>query len=130
MSTRLNISSEAKWEDVVGYSRAVKIGNIIEISGTTAVDEKGVVATGNTYEQAKFILEKISKTLIEAGSSISDVIRTRMYTTDITKWEDIAKAHSEYFGDIKPATSLVEVKKLIEPGMVIEIEATAVLSEI
>jgi enamine deaminase RidA (YjgF/YER057c/UK114 family) len=130
MTNRINISSGAKWEDIVGYSRAVRIANIIEVSGTTAVDENGeLVGKQNAYEQTKFILAKIKTALEEAGASLEDVIRTRMYVTDIGRWEEIGKAHSEFFGKIKPATAMVEVKALVDSNMLIEIEATAVADE-
>lgn len=121
------ISSGAKWEDIVGYSRAVRVGNIIEISGTTAVDGETVIGKGNVYEQAVFILKKIEKTLLECDSSLKNVTRTRMFVTDISKWEEIARAHAEFFKEIKPATSMVEVKSLIDKDLLIEIEVTAVM---
>lgn len=127
MSDRVNISSGAIWEDLVGYSRAVRIGNTIEISGTTAVDGDQIVGRGDLYGQTRYILQKIEKTLLDSGASLNDVIRTRMYVTDITKWEEAGKAHSEYFSDIKPATSMVEVSRLIDPDLLIEIEATAII---
>jgi enamine deaminase RidA (YjgF/YER057c/UK114 family) len=123
---RINIPAGTIWEDVVGYSRAVKIGNVIEVSGTAAVDNGQVIEKGNSYEQTKFILEKIKSTLESLGSGMDDVIRTRIYVTDISKWEEIGKAHGKFFKDIKPATSMVEVKSLIDPDMLVEIEATAV----
>ena len=126
--TRKNISSAAKWEDIVGYSRAVKIGNIIEIAGTTAVDEAKVVGVNDAYTQTKFIIEKIEKSLVEAGATLKDVVRTRMFVTDIKRWEEYGKAHGEYFGNIKPVTSMIEIKSLIDPEMLIEIEATAIIS--
>ena len=130
MTKRLNISSGAKWEDIVGYSRAVKVRNIIEVAGTTAVDERGeIVGVNNPYEQTKYILAKIESALIEAGASMKDVVRTRMFVTDISKWEEIGKAHGEFFKEIKPAASMIEVKGLINPELLIEIEVTAVLSE-
>ena len=130
MSKRINISSGAKWEDIVGYSRAVKLGNVIEVSGTAAVDSGGgVVGKGNAYGQTKFIIQKIEKALKEAGSSLKDVVRTRIYVTDISRWEEIGRAHGEFFRDIKPATAMVEVKSLIDPDMIVEIEATAILAE-
>ena len=128
MTKRLNISSGAKWEDIVGYSRAVKVGNIIEVAGTTAVDERGeIVGVNNPYEQTKYILAKIESALIEAGASMKDVVRTRMFVTDISKWEEAGKAHAEFFKDIKPASTMVEVSRLIHPDLLIEIEVTAVL---
>jgi enamine deaminase RidA (YjgF/YER057c/UK114 family) len=129
MDKRLNISSGAKWEDIVGYSRAVRIGNVIEVAGTTAVDENGdVVGRQDPYEQTRFILAKIEKALQTAGASLGDVIRTRMYVVDISRWEEVGRAHGETFRQIKPVTSMVEVKALISPDLLVEIEATAVVS--
>lgn len=124
---RKNISSGAVWEDVVGYSRAVRIDNIIEVSGTTAVDNDKVISPGNVYEQAVHSLKKIEKAIVEAGGNLNDVIRTRMYITDISLWEEAARAHALFFKTIKPATSMVEVSALINPDLVIEIEATAIV---
>lgn len=126
---RKNISSGIIWEDIVGYSRAVRVGNIIEISGTTSVVDGKIVGKNDPYAQTKTILEKIKKVLEESGASLDDVVRTRMFVTDINKWEQYAKAHLEYFGKIKPATSMIEIKSLIDPDMMIEIEATAIVSE-
>jgi len=127
---RTNYSSGAKWEDIVGYSRAVKIGNIIEVTGTVAADDNTELVGGNSaYEQTKFILEKIQKILKNAGASMSDVVRTRMFVTDISRWEEYGKAHGEFFSKIKPCTSMIEVKGLISPEYLIEIEATAILGE-
>lgn len=123
---RQNISSGAKWEDIVGYSRAVRIGNQLEISGTVAVNEQGVVGKGDAYAQTKFILQKIDGVLREAGFTLEDVVRTRMYVTDISRWEEIGKAHGEVFAKIKPATSMIEVSAFIEPDYLVEIEVTAV----
>lgn len=125
---RQNISSGAPWENIVGYSRAVRIGNIIEISGTAPV-KGGEVRGDSAYEQAVVCLNIIKETLEKAGATMEDVVRTRMYVTDITKWEEFAKPHSIFFKRIKPATSMVEVSSLIDSRMLIEIEATAVLSE-
>ena len=126
---RINISSGAVWEDLVGYSRAVRIGNQIEISGTTSVDGETVMGKGDLYFQTIFIFQKIEKTLTEAGASIKDVVRTRMYVTDISKWEEVGRAHSEFFKNIKPATSMIEVSRLIKPELLIEIEVTAIIQE-
>jgi|SRR6185437_1853667 len=120
-------TSGAQWENVVGYSRAVKVGNVIEISGTTAVDGNVVVGKGDIYAQAVFIFQKIEKVLIEAGCSLKDVVRTRMYVTDISKWEQAGKAHALFFNEIKPATTMVEVSKLIHDDLLIEIEFTAII---
>lgn len=127
--TRVNVASGTTWEKQVGYSRAVKIGNLIEVSGTTAVeDENRIVGIGDAYRQTRFVLEKIAHALNQAGATLKDVVRTRMYVTDITQWEAIGKAHNEFFGDINPATSMVEVSALINPDLLVEIEATAYLS--
>ncbi|MES1215158.1 MAG: RidA family protein [Bacteroidota bacterium] len=125
---RTNYSSGAKWEDVVGYSRAVKVGNIIEVTGTVAVDDNSALVGGNSaYEQTKFIIQKIETVLKNAGASLRDVVRTRMFVTDISRWEEYGKAHGEFFAAIKPCTSMIEVKGLIAPEYLIEIEATAIL---
>ncbi len=130
MNTRKNISSGVKWEDIIGYSRAVRLGNVIEVAGTTALDENGaVVGLNNPYEQTKYILEKIEKALIASGASLKDVVRTRMFVTDIAQWEEIGRAHGEFFKEIKPAATMVEVKALISPELLVEIEATAILLE-
>jgi enamine deaminase RidA (YjgF/YER057c/UK114 family) len=130
MAKRINISSGTKWEDIVGYSRAVRIGDIIEVAGTTAVDENGqVVGTGDPAQQTKFILSKIEKALISAGATLRDVVRTRMYVTNIADWEAIGRVHGLYFKDIRPAATMVEVKSLISPELLVEIEVTAILVE-
>ena len=127
MQKRINISSETLWEDKLGYCRAVRIGNIIEVSGTTSVDRDSLIGTDDLYSQTKFVILKIEKALQDAGAELTDVVRTRMYVTNISKWEEAAKAHAEFFGTIKPATTLVEVSSLIDPDMLIEIEASAVI---
>ena len=126
---RLNISSGAKWEEIVGYSRAVRIGNLIEVTGTAAVDGDKIIGKDNPYEQTKFIINKIETALNKAGAKLSDVIRTRIYVTDISKWEEVGKAHKEFFGEIKPATTMIEVKALIDPELLVEIEVTALVAE-
>jgi enamine deaminase RidA (YjgF/YER057c/UK114 family) len=126
---RTNISSGAKWEDIVGYSRLVRIGNIVEVAGTTAVDDSGqLVGPADPYQQTRFILSKIEKALVAAGASLSDVIRTRIFVTDISRWEEVGRAHGEFFRDVKPAASMVEVRSLIRPELLVEIEATAIIS--
>lgn len=127
MQKRVNISSGAIWEDLVGYSRAVRIGNIIEVSGTTSVDGDMLIGKDDLYAQTKFILLKVEKALQEAGAQMTDVVRTRMYVTDISKWEEAGKAHAEFFRDIKPATTMVEVSRLIHPDLLIEIEVSALI---
>ena len=125
---RTNYSSGAKWEDIVGYSRAVRVGNIIEVTGTVAVDENSrLVGKNDAYAQTKFIIEKIEKVLQRAGATLKDVVRTRMFVTDIGRWEEYGKAHGEFFKEIKPCTSMIEVKGLIAPEYLVEIEATAIL---
>lgn len=125
---RKNISSKTKWEDEVGYSRAVRVGNLVEVSGTTATDGEKIIGAGNMYEQTKFCFQKIEKALNEAGATKTDVVRTRMYVTDISLWEQAAKAHREFFSQIKPAATMVEVKALINSELLIEIEVTAIIS--
>ncbi len=127
MVKRKNISSGGKWENVVGYSRAVRIGNIIEVAGTTATEGEEIIAPGNAYEQTKYIIQKIEHALNEAGATLNDVVRTRMFVTDISKWEEAGKAHGEFFRAIKPASTMVEVKALIHIDLVIEMEVTAIL---
>lgn len=121
-------SSGAEWEDKVGYSRAVRAGNHIYISGTTAVDKTGdIVGKGDIYLQTKQCILNIEKALKKAGASLEDVVRTRTFITDIDRWEEFGKAHQEFFGEIKPAATLVEVSKLIHPDLLVEIEVDAVL---
>lgn len=125
---RTNYSSGAKWESIVGYSRAVRIGNLVEVTGTVAVDDDGaVVGKNDAYQQTDFIIRKIEKVLLQAGASLNDVVRTRMFVTDISRWEEYGQAHGEFFKDIRPCTSMIEVKGLIDKDYLIEIEATAVL---
>lgn len=127
---RTNYSSGAKWEELVGYSRAVKVGNIVEVTGTVAVDENNNLVGGNSaYEQTKYILQKIERVLQQAGASLKDVVRTRIFVTDISRWEEYGKAHGEFFGNIKPCTSMIEVKGLISAEYLVEIEATAIITE-
>jgi enamine deaminase RidA (YjgF/YER057c/UK114 family) len=125
---RINYSSGSKWEDIVGYSRAVKVGNIIEVAGTVASGEDGkVIGNNDAYAQTKYIYHKIEAVLKRAGATMKDVIRVRMYVTDISRWQEYGKAHSEYFKEIKPCNTMIEVKALIEPEYLIEIEATAII---
>lgn len=124
--SRRNISSGTKWEPVVGYSRAVRVGPHIHVAGTTAVDAAGaLVGPGDGYAQTAFILQKIGRALEEAGATFSHVIRTRMFVTDISRFEEYGRAHGEVFGSIRPASTMVEVKALVDPRMLIEIEADA-----
>lgn len=125
---RINYSSGAKWEAIVGYSRAVKVGNVIEVTGTVAVDDESRLQGGDSaYAQTRFILEKIAAILDKAGAGMKDVVRTRMFVTDISRWEEFGKAHGEFFGEIRPCTTMVEVSKLIASEYLIEIEATAII---
>jgi enamine deaminase RidA (YjgF/YER057c/UK114 family) len=121
--TRKNIRSGAPWEPVIAYSRAVRMGRFIAVSGSAAIDIEG-----DAYAQAKQCIEVIERALGEAGASLKDVVRTRMYVTDIEQWAEIARAHQEAFGDVMPATSMVEVSRLIDPEMLVEIEADAIVA--
>lgn len=125
MSGRINISTGVMWEDKVGYSRAVKIGSIIAVSGTTAIVDGEVKGENDYYVQTKTILEKIRTALNEAGADMEDVIRTRIYVKDISNWEAVGKAHSEFFGKIRPASTMVEISALVDEKMLVEIEADA-----
>ena len=129
MTRRINIASGAKWEDLVGYSRVVRIGNTVEVSGTVSVKNGKIFGPRDPYLQTKRIIEIISKNLKKAGATLHDVIRTRMYVTDISKWDDVGRAHGEAFADIRPATSMVEVNSLIDQEFIVEIEATAIITE-
>ncbi|HEX2622996.1 MAG TPA: RidA family protein [Phototrophicaceae bacterium] len=130
MSQRQNIPSGTIWEGVVGYSRAVRIGNIIHVSGTTATNDEGnVVGLNDPGAQTVFIIQKIEWALKQAGATLNDVVRTRIYVTDANNWEPVGRAHGEFFKDIRPANTLVEVSALIGDGYLVEIEAEAVLQD-
>ena len=130
MTSRTNIHSGAPWEGTVGYCRAVRLGSHIMISGTAPVGDDGeVVGVGDAYAQATRCIEIIGAALEKAGAGLGDVVRTRMYVTDIERWQDVARAHQEAFGDVSPATTMVEVSRLIDPAMLVEIEADALLAE-
>ena len=128
--TRRNISSGSVWERTVGYSRAVRIGTLVEVAGTTAIDDNGqVVGPNDPYRQAQYALEKIGRALKAAGAGFEDVVRTRIFITDLSRWEEVGRAHGEVFGAVRPASTLVQVVGLVRPELLVEIEATAVVAE-
>ena len=128
MSERQNISSGTIWEDIAGYSRAVRVGNVVHVSGTTATDDEGNIVGGDdAYKQTRFIILKIERALQEAGAKLADVVRTRIYVVDRNQWQLAAKAHAEFFGDIRPANTLIEVSALIADGYLVEMEAEAII---
>lgn len=128
MEKRQNISSGTPWESFAGYSRAVRVGNGVYVSGTTASDEQGnVMGVGDPHAQTVYILQKIERALTEAGATLKDVVRTRMFVTDISRWQEVARAHAEFFGGIRPAATMVQVAKLIDDDHLVEIEVDAVI---
>lgn len=127
--TRTKVFTGSPWEPTVGYCRAIRVGNRIEVAGTTAMKDGEVVGEGNAYEQARFVLETIEKALLELGATMSDVIRTRMFVMDISLWEEFGRAHGEYFREVQPVATMVEVKALIDPRLMIEIEVEALKIE-
>lgn len=127
--TRQNISSGGPWEDAVGYSRAVRVGNVVAVAGTTAAEADGSVFGGDDmYLQARRCFEIIERALAEAGATMADVVRTRMFVTDIGRWEEAGRAHGEFFREVKPAATMVEVSRLIAPGLLVEVEVDAVIA--
>ncbi|WP_083496923.1 RidA family protein [Brevibacillus choshinensis] len=127
---RTQVFTGSPWEPVVGYCRAIRVGDKIEVAGTTAMKDGAVVGVGDPYEQTKFILQTIEKALHELGADLSHVVRTRMFVTDISKWEEIGKAHGEFFRNIQPVATMVEVKALIEPELLVEIEVEAIVTTV
>ncbi len=123
------ISSGSPWEDVVGYSRAIRVDNVVEVAGTTAMDGDVLIGKGDIYTQAVFIFKKIEQALTAAGATMADVVRTRMFVTDISQWEAVGKAHAEFFLKIKPVATILEVSRLINDDLLIEIEVTAIIEK-
>lgn len=129
VADRIRISTGSSWEPVVGYSRAIRVGNRVEVAGTTAVRDGKAVGIGDAYAQTVCALEIIEESLEKVGATLADVVRTRMFVTDISQWEAIGKAHGEFFRDIRPVATMVEVRSLIEPELLVEIEAVAMISD-
>ncbi|WLR43419.1 RidA family protein [Bacillus carboniphilus] len=129
MNERMKIITGSPWESVVGYSRAIRVGDRVEVAGTTAMKDGQVFGDGDVYEQTRYILTTIEEALNKLGANLTDVVRTRMFVTDISKWEEIGKAHGEFFKDIQPVATMVEVNRLIDPRLLVEIEAEAIVSK-
>jgi enamine deaminase RidA (YjgF/YER057c/UK114 family) len=128
MTERIRVFTGSPWEPVVGYCRAIRVGNRVEVAGTTAMKDGEVIGLGSAYEQTKSIIKTIEEALHKVGANLTDVVRTRMFVTDISKWEEIGKAHGEFFKDIQPVSTMVEVKALIDSRLLVEIEAEAIVS--
>jgi enamine deaminase RidA (YjgF/YER057c/UK114 family) len=126
---RQRIGSDTEWEERVGYSRAVRVGDRVFVAGTTATGEDGAVVEGDAYEQTRRALANVERALEEAGASLADVVRTRLYVTDADDWEAVGRAHEEAFGDVRPAATLLEVSRLVDPAMCVEVEVDAVVDE-
>lgn len=130
MAERIRVSSGTPWEAQVGYSRAIRVGNMVWVAGTTASNEQGeLVGRGDPYAQTKYILEKIERALKQAGARMEDVVRVEIFVTDISRWQEIGRAHAEVFGHIRPANFMVEIKGLVDPAMLVEVAVTAVVDE-
>jgi enamine deaminase RidA (YjgF/YER057c/UK114 family) len=130
LDKRVNFSSGTKWEPIVGYSRAVRVGRIVQVAGTTSTDSNGnLVGRGDARAQTEPVLANIKHALESVGAKLSDVVRTRIYVTDIERWEEVGRVHAKFFGEIRPATTMVEVKRLVNPEMLVEIEVDAILSQ-